>query len=129
MCQVRKPTGFGGALGARLPELLQRALRAAQEPRGRGNGMEQGAKEKRKQEKEKGACMNNGLLPCPFCGSNCQTVKHSGRWGWFVSCECAAVGPSGTSKQDAIELWNGRKNDERQIPALFRELVAYDPNA
>ena len=35
-------------------------------------------------------------------------VKHSGRWGWFVSCQCAAVGPSAESRQEAIERWNAR---------------------
>lgn len=91
--------------------------------------MERGTEEKQKQEKERGACMSYGLLPCPFCGSNCQTVKHSGRWGWFVSCECAAVGPSATSKQGAVELWNSRKVGEVPNMALFGEVVAYDPNA
>ena len=48
------------------------------------------------------------LKPCPFCGSIGATVKHSGRWGWFVSCRCAAVGPSSSTKQEAIEAWNRR---------------------
>lgn len=48
------------------------------------------------------------LKPCPFCASTQQTVKHSGRWGWFVSCECAAVGPSARSKAEAVERWNNR---------------------
>ena len=38
--------------------------------------------------------------PCPFCGGNQQRVKHSGRWGWFVSCSCAAVGPSSETRDE-----------------------------
>lgn len=52
------------------------------------------------------------LLPCPFCGSAKQTVKHSARWGWFVSCECAAVGPSADNRQSAIDRWNSRKSHQ-----------------
>lgn len=51
------------------------------------------------------------LLPCPFCGSAKQTVKHSARWGWFVSCECAAVGPSAANRKQAVGKWNCRMND------------------
>lgn len=53
------------------------------------------------------------LKPCPFCGGNAQTVKSSGRWGWFVSCRCAAVGPSSQSREAAIEAWNDRKEPEQ----------------
>lgn len=48
------------------------------------------------------------LKPCPFCGGIAQKVKSSGRWGWFVSCACAAVGPSSDSREDAIRAWNRR---------------------
>lgn len=53
------------------------------------------------------------LKPCPFCGSYKQRVKSSGRWGWFVSCECAAVGPSAESRESAIARWN-RREEPRQ---------------
>lgn len=53
--------------------------------------------------------MNPLLRPCPFCQSTNQRIKHSSRWGWFVSCECAAVGPSARSKEEAIERWNGNE--------------------
>ncbi|MGX8696316.1 MAG: Lar family restriction alleviation protein [Prevotella sp.] len=46
--------------------------------------------------------------PCPFCGGDAQKVKESSRWGWFVSCACAAVGPSADSREEAIEAWNRR---------------------
>lgn len=52
------------------------------------------------------------LLPCPFCGSVKQTVKHSARWGWFVSCECAAVGPSAANRKQAVGKWNSRKSHQ-----------------
>lgn len=54
---------------------------------------------------------------CPFCGKRDAQVKHSPRWGWFVSCRCAAVGPSAGSKQGAIDAWNRRPEPEQ--PSLF----------
>lgn len=48
------------------------------------------------------------LKPCPFCGEQAARVKSSGRWGYFVSCTCAAVGPSSKSRAEAIERWNTR---------------------
>jgi len=50
----------------------------------------------------------DGVSACPFCGGSNQRVKSSGRWGWFVSCSCAAVGPSANSRDEAIEAWNTR---------------------
>ncbi len=52
--------------------------------------------------------MNERLLPCPFCGRELARPKSSGRWGWFVGCECHAVGPNAESKEAAINLWNTR---------------------
>jgi Lar family restriction alleviation protein len=52
--------------------------------------------------------MVDGAKSCPFCGSDDLRVKSSGRWGWFVSCKCAAVGPSAGSREGAIERWNTR---------------------
>ena len=57
--------------------------------------------------------MMNGIKACPFCGIRAATVKHSSRWGWFVSCKCAAVGPSANSKESAIEKWNTRVEPEQ----------------
>ena len=56
------------------------------------------------------------LLPCPFCGSNNLKLKNSTMWGWFVSCSCAAVGPSSKSKDEAIVAWNTRT--EAKQPTL-----------
>ena len=58
------------------------------------------------------------LKPCPFCGESNARVKHSGRWGWFVSCQCAAVGPSAESREAAVEAWNTRL-EPRQMQ-IFR---------
>ena len=69
------------------------------------------------------------LLPCPFCGSVNQTVKHSGRWGWFVSCGCAAVGPSADSRQSAIDKWNSRKSHQYGYApqmVLFDEVLPHE---
>ena len=57
------------------------------------------------------------LKPCPFCGGSVQRVKSSGRWGWFVSCQCAAVGPSANTRQLAVERWNERRQP-RQMGLL-----------
>ena len=48
------------------------------------------------------------IKPCPFCGAIGARVKRSGRWGWFVSCQCAAVGPSSETREAAIAAWNRR---------------------
>lgn len=58
--------------------------------------------------------MSEELKPCPFCGGSTQKVKSSGRWGWFVSCACAAVGPSADSRDEAIRAWN-RRVEPRQM--------------
>ena len=50
--------------------------------------------------------MVDGAESCPFCGSDNLKVKSSGRWGWFVSCECGAVGPSAGSRESAVQKWN-----------------------
>ena len=60
---------------------------------------------------------SDGLRPCPFCGQQSARVKHSGRWGWFVSCQCAAVGPSAESREAAVEAWNTRP-EPRQMQIL-----------
>lgn len=69
------------------------------------------------------------LLPCPFCGGVNQTVKHSARWGWFVSCECAAVGPSAANRKQAVEKWNSRKSHQYGYApqmVLFDEVLPYE---
>lgn len=57
------------------------------------------------------------IRPCPFCGGSVQRVKNSGRWGWFVSCQCAAVGPSADTRELAIKRWNERR-EPRQMELL-----------
>ncbi len=43
---------------------------------------------------------------CPFCGSE----KWEIAVGYFVYCiECAAEGPTGSTKEEAIEKWNERR--------------------
>lgn len=53
------------------------------------------------------------LAPCPFCAGRALRVKSSGRWGWFVSCSCAAVGPGAGSRDEAVERWNTRAGVEQ----------------
>lgn len=47
--------------------------------------------------------------PCPFCGGSNTTVKFSGKWGYFVSCRCTAVGPSRKTRDAATAAWNTRR--------------------
>lgn len=55
---------------------------------------------------------------CPFCGGSDVLVKHSGRWGWFVSCQaCHAVGPSAGTRDVAVRRWNKRRGPVQ--PSLF----------
>lgn len=60
------------------------------------------------------------LRPCPFCGGSVQRVKSSGRWGWFMSCQCAAVGPGADTRELAVERWNERR-EPRQMELLEDE--------
>ena len=78
--------------------------------------------------------MTKGLSPCPFCGGEDQVVKHSNRWGWFVSCACTAVGPGKKSREMAILAWNARQepkqttlsdlygiwSDDKEVPRVCR---------
>lgn len=64
--------------------------------------------------------MSDRIRPCPFCGGSVQRVKSSGRWGWFVSCQCTAVGPSASTRELAIERWNERRQP-RQMRLLEDE--------
>ena len=48
------------------------------------------------------------LESCPFCGKQRAQVKHSPKWGYFVACQCTAVGPGKSSKKGAVDAWNTR---------------------
>ena len=61
--------------------------------------------------------MRDDLEPCPFCGVRNAVPRSSGRWGWFVSCACNAVGPNAGSREGAIKAWNTRRPPSQ--PSLF----------
>lgn len=58
--------------------------------------------------------MDDGMDHCPFCGRHDAKVKFSGRWGYFVSCRCTAVGPSRKTRDAAIGAWNTRRDPRRE---------------
>ena len=56
------------------------------------------------------------MKPCPFCGRTRTRVKSSLRWGYFVGCnKCAAVGPSSSTPEGAIEKWNTRTGQSEVV--------------
>ena len=52
------------------------------------------------------------LKPCPFCGgTNLTMVSCEGEY--YAGCfTCHTCGPGGTSREEAIEAWNRRANNE-----------------
>lgn len=52
------------------------------------------------------------LKPCPFCGGKAEYKELIGKYFkiYSVRCTCGAC-RIGKSKDDAIEIWNGRTND------------------
>ena len=48
------------------------------------------------------------LKPCPFCGSNNQTIKNVWQTWRFVACECKAGGVPARDDAGAIKNWNTR---------------------
>ena len=58
---------------------------------------------------------------CPFCGEQTAVVKHSIRWGYFVSCGCTAVGPGRDSRAGAIRAWNTRTEPAQGVLELQQQ--------
>ncbi|VEH01097.1 restriction alleviation protein, Lar family [Slackia heliotrinireducens] len=58
------------------------------------------------------------LKACPFCGKQTATVKHSRNWGYFVSCQCTAVGPGRATAQAAKDAWNKRTEPAQAVLPL-----------
>lgn len=61
------------------------------------------------------------IKPCPFCGEKLLEVRELnggpgiGVDGHYVKCsnmKCFAEGPIGTTKRNAVELWNNRESHE-----------------
>ena len=60
--------------------------------------------------------MSDDLKPCPFkeCLGDASDINSTeeAEYVWYVYCQsCGAQGPTGTNKQEAIELWNERCDD------------------
>lgn len=49
------------------------------------------------------------LKPCPFCGSNYNHAVCVYGEEYYIEClACTTCGPSGETKEEAIEVWNRR---------------------
>lgn len=58
--------------------------------------------------------MTDKLKPCPFCGSKNIDLFEHGAIVVFVQCDdCLATFPHFDSKQEAIEAWNRRVDNDR----------------
>lgn len=72
--------------------------------------------------------MAEGLKPCPFCGrvDKLKVWKTEQRWdhgvieNWRVSCDrsgdntgCGGSGGAYRTREEAIEAWNRRANDDQ----------------
>ena len=55
------------------------------------------------------------LKPCPFCG--CAKVSVGNFAGWFygkcLDDNCRTMGPTKPTKEEAIEAWNRRAENDR----------------
>jgi len=62
--------------------------------------------------------MSEHIKPCPFCGSHEVTVCRTNKHACWIQCdECGGEIGSAPSRQEAIELWNCRTDDDGQ-PAI-----------
>ena len=52
------------------------------------------------------------LKPCPFCGGTQLTIISVYGEDCYVNCDaCTTCGPSGETREEAIEAWNRRAED------------------
>ena len=56
------------------------------------------------------------LKSCPFCGSTKIELNDPDIPTRWVGCEnCGAIGPDAKSDREAVELWNNRVEDTKEI--------------
>lgn len=57
---------------------------------------------------------NEQLKPCPFCGGEAILIKEKIITRFYVECKkCSAMTNLFTTKEEAIEVWNRRTNNDR----------------
>ena len=66
------------------------------------------------------------LKPCPFCGSNNQTIKNVWQTWRFVACECKAGGAPAKDDEGAIRNWNIRQERTCHIEEAEFEFIGSD---
>lgn len=58
--------------------------------------------------------MSEKLKPCPFCGAKVYGPERINRYGrpiWEIGCVLFCTFRKGSTKKEAIELWNQRMGD------------------
>lgn len=80
--------------------------------------------------------MQERLKPCPFCGSEAEVIGHyikgvANNYQYFVRCKACKARPrtyaTFKKKEQAIEVWNGRKPIDRIVEQL--EKIAPQPKS
>ena len=55
--------------------------------------------------------MTEKLKPCPFCGSEARLMRNQTAF-YILCCECSAQSLWDIHKEQAIEAWNRRADDD-----------------
>ena len=69
--------------------------------------------------------MSNKLKPCPICGSEVNMIKENiGEYTVVChGCQVLMIADDVSSKNEAIERWNNRVNEQKWIPIEEQEPI------
>ena len=69
--------------------------------------------------------MDVRIKPCPFCGSHEITICRTNDQACWIRCEeCGADAESSPAREEAIEIWNCRVEDDGE-----ETVVTFDQDA